>query len=156
MSKKKPDNIVHTEEDGYNASILPYGSNASAPAIKLEDISSHGKRESAKSRLISSSPPSLAELKEEYKKLVETYKWNDLVYKASFKFTPKVGSTYYLYYDNKGDIFLSLIHPSEWNKEHIGAFTLNSERVWLQKIINILLYIPRWVYKQIVTFLRWF
>lgn len=131
MSKKKPDNIVHTEEDGYNASILPYGSNASAPAIKLEDISLW-KGESV-NQVNQQFSAKFSELKEEYKKLVETYKWNDLVYKASFKFTPKVGSTYYLYYDNKGDIFLSLIHPSEWNKEHIGAFTLNSERVWLKK-----------------------
>jgi len=133
MSKKekKADNIVYTEKDGYNSKLLPYGSNASAPAIKLEDISLW-KGESV-NQVNQQFSAKFSELKEEYKKLVETYKWNDLVYKASFKFTPKVGSTYYLYYDNKGDIFLSLIHPSEWNKEHIGAFTLNSERVWLKK-----------------------
>lgn len=133
MSKKekKADNIVYTEKDGYNSKLLPYGSNASAPAIKLEDISLW-KGESV-NQVNQQFSAKFSELKEEYKKLVETYKWNDLVYKASFKFTPKVGSTYYLYYDNKGDIFLSLIHPSEWNKEHIGAFELNSERVWLKK-----------------------
>ena len=133
MSKKekKADSIVYTEKDGYNANILPYGSNTSAPAIKLEDIS-FWKGESV-NKVNQQFSTKFSELKEEYQKLVETYKWNDLVYKASFSFTPVVGNEYYLYYDSKGDIFLSLIHPSEWNKEHIGAFTLNSERVWLKK-----------------------
>ena len=133
MSKKekKADNIVYTEKDGYNANVLPYGSSTSAPAIKLEDISLW-KGESV-NKVNQQFSTKFSELKEEYQKLVETYKWNDLVYKASFSFTPVVGNEYYLYYDSKGDIFLSLIHPSEWNKEHIGAFTLNSERVWLKK-----------------------
>lgn len=133
MSKKekKADSIVYTEKDGYNANILPYGSNTSAPAIKLEDIS-FWKGESV-NKVNQQFSTKFSELKEEYQKLVETYKWNDLVYKASFSFTPVVGNEYYLYYDSKGDIFLSLIHPSEWNKECIGAFTLNSERVWLKK-----------------------
>ena len=133
MSKKekKADSIVYTEKDGYNANILPYGSNTSAPAIKLEDIS-FWKGESV-NKVNQQFSTKFSELKEEYQKLVETYKWNDLVYKASFSFTPVVGNEYYLYYDSKGDIFLSLIKPSEWNKECIGAFTLNSERVWLKK-----------------------
>ena len=116
MSKKekKADNIVYTEKDGYNSKLLPYGSNASAPAIKLEDISLW-KGESV-NQVNQQFSAKFSELKEEYKKLVETYKWNDLVYKASFKFTPKVGSTYYLYYDNKGDIFLSLILLPERTK----------------------------------------
>lgn len=133
MSKKekKADSIVYTEKDGYNANILPYGSNTSAPAIKLEDIS-FWKGESV-NKVNQQFSTKFSELKEEYQKLVETYKWNDLVYKASFSFTPVVGNEYYLYYDSKGDIFLSLINPNEWNKECIGAFTLNSERVWLKK-----------------------
>tara|TARA_R110001632_G_scaffold70731_1_gene164563 strand:+ start:50 stop:451 length:402 start_codon:yes stop_codon:yes gene_type:complete len=133
MSKKekKADSIVYTEKDGYNSKLLPYGSSTSAPAIKLEDIS-FWKGESV-NKVNQQFSTKFSELKEEYQKLVETYKWNDLVYKASFSFTPVVGNEYYLYYDSKGDIFLSLIKPSEWNKEHIGAFTLNSERVWLKK-----------------------
>ena len=124
MSKKKPDNIVYTEEDGYNASILPYGTNTSAPHISLEDISFW--KGTGVNKVNKQFSAKFNQLKEEYKKLMETYEWNTLVYKASFNFEPVIGETYYLYYD-------SLIHPSEWNKEHIGAFTLNSERVWLKK-----------------------
>ena len=72
------------------------------------------------------------ELKEEYQKLVEEYKWNDLVYKSKFIFEPVIGDTYHLYDDGKGDIFLSLITPLEWNRTHIGSFTLNSERKWIK------------------------
>ena len=131
MSDKKSDDIVYNEKDGYNSKLLPYGSSTSAPAIKLEDISLW-KGESV-NKVNQQFSTKFSELKEEYQKLVETYKWNDLVYKASFSFTPVVGNEYYLYYDSKGDIFLSLINPNEWNKECIGTFTLNSERVWLKK-----------------------
>jgi hypothetical protein len=40
MSEKRPDNVVFSEEKGYNASLLPYGTNTSAPAIVLEDVDS--------------------------------------------------------------------------------------------------------------------
>ena len=131
MSKKKPDNIVYTEEDGYNASILPYGTNTSAPHISLEDISFW--KGTGVNKVNKQFSAKFNQLKDEYKKLMETYEWNTLVYKASFNFEPVIGETYYLYYDSKGDIFLSLINPNEWNKECIGTFTLNSERVWLKK-----------------------
>ena len=36
---KYPDQIVYDEEKGFNASILPYGTNVGAPAIKVEDVS---------------------------------------------------------------------------------------------------------------------
>ena len=36
--KKYPDNIVWDEEEGFNASKLPYASNVGAPAIKMDDV----------------------------------------------------------------------------------------------------------------------
>ena len=128
MSKKKPDNIVHTEEDGYNASILPYGSNASAPAIKLEDISSW--KSLGANKVNKQFSAKFNRLKEEYHQLVEEYKWNDLVYKANFSFEPIIGETYHLYTGKDGSPFLSLIGPNEWlkGKDFLGTFILNSER----------------------------
>ena len=38
MKKERPDNIVYSDEQGYNASILPYASSVGAPAIKMDDI----------------------------------------------------------------------------------------------------------------------
>ena len=128
MSKKKPDNIVHTEEDGYNASILPYGSNTSAPAIKLEDISSW--KSLGANKVNKQFSAKFNQLKEEYHQLVEEFKWNDLVYKANFSFEPIIGETYHLYTGKDGSPFLSLIGPNEWlkGKDFLGTFILNSER----------------------------
>ena len=78
------------------------------------------------------------ELKEEYQKLVEEYKWNDLVYKSKFSFEPVIGKIYHLYYTNDGKIFLSLISPNEWKKEHIGSFKYNHDNKW-EKIEDKLL-----------------
>ena len=130
MKKKYPDNIVYDEKEGFNANILPYGSNVGAPSIKVENIAvwkgvsvnKVNKQFSAK----------FNELKEEYQKLVEEYQWNDLVYKSKFNFEPVIGETYHLYIGDSGEMFLSLIEPTMWNREHIGSFTLNSERKWIK------------------------
>ena len=38
MESKKPDNVVFSEEQGYNASLLPYSTNVGAPIIKMDDV----------------------------------------------------------------------------------------------------------------------
>ena len=130
MSKKekKADNIVYTEKDGYNSKLLPYGSNASAPAIKIEDISSW--KSLGANKVNKQFSAKFNQLKEEYHQLVEEYKWNDLVYKANFSFEPIIGETYHLYTGKDGSPFLSLIGPNEWlkGKDFLGTFILNSER----------------------------
>ena len=37
-SGKIPDNVVHSDESGYNASLLPYSTNVGAPSIRIDDI----------------------------------------------------------------------------------------------------------------------
>jgi hypothetical protein len=45
MSVKKPDNVAWDEKNQtYNASILPYGTNVSAPAIVLDDVGAFKER----------------------------------------------------------------------------------------------------------------
>ena len=130
MEEKKPDNVVFSEKEGYNASILPYGTNVSAPAIQMEDVDSWKMRGVLKVNKQLSTK--FNELKAEYQKLVEEYQWNELVYKAKFSYEPVIGETYHLYIGNDGGVFLSLISPNEWNKEHIGSFQLNSEQKWIK------------------------
>ena len=72
------------------------------------------------------------QLKKEYQKLIDEYKWNDLVYKSKFSFEPVIGKIYHLYYGTDGKIFLSLISPSEWNREHIGSFKYNHDNKWIK------------------------
>lgn len=129
MNKERPDNIVFSDEKGYNASVLPYGSTVGAPAIKIDDLVSW------KSRGISNVNKEFEnkfnELKLQYQLLMEEYEWNELVYNARFSFEPVIGEIYHLYRGDDGINFLSLITPLEWNKEHIGTFKLNSDKKWI-------------------------
>ena len=122
MDTKKPDNSAE------NKALLPYGDNISAPAIRLENVSSWKIANSTKVNHQLQSK--FLELKQEYQKLVAEYKWNELVYNAKFTFEPVIGQTYHLYYDKQGEVFLSMIGPSEWNKPYIGSFKLDSNNKW--------------------------
>ena len=121
---KKPDNVSD------NPGILPYGSNVGAPAIVVNDIQ-HWKEP----RIIlvnQQFEDKFLELKKEYEKLIEEYKWNELVYKAAFSFEPVIGKIYHLYYNKDSNIFLSLISPTEWKYEHIGSFKYNHDNKWIK------------------------
>lgn len=130
MKSKKPDNVVFSEEQGYNASLLPYSTNVGAPIIKMDDVVSW------KSRGISNVNKEFEnkfnELKTQYENLMIEYKWNELVYNAKFFFEPVIDEIYHLYANHDGTNVLSLIAPNEWNKEHIGTFKLNSEKKWVR------------------------
>ena len=68
---KKPDNVAD------NPGLLPYASNIGAPAIIVDDIK-HWKQ----TRVANVNKQFLSkfeELKQEYQKLIDEYKWNDLV-----------------------------------------------------------------------------
>ena len=121
---KKPDNVAD------NPNILPYGSNVGAPAIKTENLQIW--KETRVQKVNKQFENKFQELKKEYEKLIEEYKWNDLVYKSTFNFEPVIGNTYHLYYSNNGTIFLSLIEPHLWNKEFIGSFKYNHDNKWIK------------------------
>ena len=122
-----------TDNISDNPGLLPYGSNVGAPAIQVSNIE-HWKSP----RIIHVNQQfqdKFEELKNEYQKLIDEYKWNDLVYKSKFSFEPVIGKIYHLYYTDNGKIFLSLISPNEWKKEHIGSFKYNHDNKW-EKIEN--------------------
>jgi hypothetical protein len=119
---KKPDNVAD------NPGLLPYASNIGAPAIQIEDV--EGWKQHNALKVNKQFQVRFEELKEEYQKLIEEFKWNELVYFAKYSFEQIIGETYYLYYNKNGDIFLSLISPAEWNYEFIGAFKMDSTNKW--------------------------
>ncbi|WP_366185588.1 DUF2452 domain-containing protein [Flavobacterium ovatum] len=129
MKNKIPDNVVFSNEEGFNANLLPYGTNVGAPVIRVDDVVSW------KSRGISTVnkefETKFMELKLQYQNLIQEFEWNELVYNAKFSFEPIVGEIYHMYRDVNGGNFLSLIAPQEWNKEHIGTFKLNSDKKWI-------------------------
>lgn len=131
---KKPDQVVHNEEDGYYASKLPYTSNVGAPAINIVDISSW--KATKASHANEYYVQKFNELKEEYQKLISSFQWNDLIYQAEYSFQPTNGHSYYLYERGPGgSIFLSLVSPDQWGKKYghliyIGKFALDSNDKW--------------------------
>ena len=122
MSKNKPDQVAD------NPSILPYASNVGAPAIKPSNLTSFKEERLAKTNKYFSSR--YEEIKEEYKKLMESYEWNQLIYNCSFSFKQEKGEIYHLYQRNDQNLFLSIIGPTEWNEIYIGSFRLDSNDKW--------------------------
>ena len=124
MAKDKPDNVAD------NPGLLPYASNVGAPAIKPDDVATWKSEKVVKTNHYFETRYN--EIKEEYRKLIESYEWNKLVYESEFKWEPVKGETYYLYQRSEGkqDLFLSLIEPqyNEWI--FIGAFKLDSNDKW--------------------------
>ena len=121
---KKPDNVADTP------GLLPYASNVGAPAIRPDNVDDWKLR--GVHKVNKQLETKFLELKEEYLKLVEDYKWNELVYQAKFSYEPVIGEIYHLFVGKDGNPFLSLISPNEWNKEYIGSFKLNSEQKWIK------------------------
>jgi hypothetical protein len=121
---KKPDNVVD------NPGILPYGSNIGAPSISVPNIENwKGTRVANVNKQFKDK---YNELKKEYEKLIEEYNWNEIVYNSKFNFEPLIGETYHLYYSSQGILFLSLISPNEWSKEHVGSFKYNHDNKWVK------------------------
>jgi|TARA_B110000259_G_C14034169_1_gene408332 hypothetical protein len=122
--KKKPDNVAN------NPSLLPYGSNVGAPAIKPNDVGVWRSEKITKTNQYFEAK--FNDIKEDYQKLIENYEWNKLVYSSDFKFEPEKGKIYFLYQKEDETLFLSLIEPDMWDKIFIGAFKLDSDNKWIK------------------------
>lgn len=122
MKKDKPDMFAE------NKAIMPYGDSVGAPAIKPVNITAYKSEKVIKTNQYFEAR--FDEIKEEYKRLLESYEWNELVYNSDFRFKPIKGEIYHLYQRNDGTLFLSLIGPSEWDKIFIGSFRLDSNDKW--------------------------
>jgi hypothetical protein len=131
MSKdKKPNLVVWTEEKGYYAKELTYGTDLGAPAIKLEDVNGWKQIQAEKVNKIFAKK--FDEIKNEFQELMNEINWNSFVYSSTYSFTPVIGETYHLYRKNNGTVFLSLISPNEWNVEYIGSTRLESSNKWIK------------------------
>jgi hypothetical protein len=129
MKKVVPDNVVFTDDKGYNASLLSYPTNVGAPVIHIDNLVSWKSR--GISNVNKQFESKFIELKLQYESLMKEFELNELVYNANFSFEPVIGEIYHLYRGEDGINFLSLISPAEWNKEHLGTFQLNSDKKWI-------------------------
>ena len=130
MGDKKPDNVAWDEEkQKYNASILPYATNVSGPAIQVDDVGAFKQKGIQKAQKTFTAK--YLELKEQWQDLVSEVELNNLIYSSKYSFEPIVGEVYHLYIGNDDNYFLSLIGPKEWNKEFITSVRLNSDHKWV-------------------------
>jgi hypothetical protein len=129
---KKPDAVVWSEENGYDANLKPYPTSIGAPAFKLPNVSLI-RTESSK-KMMDVFERERVELIERAVKLTEEFNDSLMVWESKISFDPIVGKTYHLY-DFDGKNTLSIISPQEWNKADcfIGSFTLTSENKWIRK-----------------------
>jgi len=72
----------------------------------------------------------IQEMHSEYRKLVDEFNWNKLVYESRFSFEPVIGHTYHLYQDDAG-FFLSMIEPARWKKRFIASLQLGFNGRWI-------------------------
>lgn len=113
-----------------NKAIMPYGDSVAAPSIHPIDLTAYKQEKIIKANQYFEAR--FNEIKEEYKKLLEAYKWNELVFNSNFRFEPIKGHTYYLYQKKDETLFLSLIEPFLWKEIFVGAFKLDSEDKWIK------------------------
>lgn len=131
MDKKVPDIIVWSEERGYYAKELSYGSDLGAPAIKQDDVI--GWRNKEVTNVNNQFKAKYEELKQEIENLVNEFNWNDLIYRfANYNFIPVIGDVYHLYQKEDESYFMSLIEPNQWKKKYIGSFRLDSTNKWIK------------------------
>ena len=125
MTKKKPDMFAE------NKAIMPYGDSVAAPSIHPTDLTAYKQEKVLKTNKYFEAR--FNEIKEEYRNLLEAYKWNELVYNSDFRFEPIKGHIYHLYQREKEQtLFLSLIAPDEWDQIFVGSFRLDSNDKWIK------------------------
>ena len=127
MEDDVPDNVVP------NPNVLPYGSNLGAPAIKTNINQITGWRQAAVHNTNKYYDNKFNELKSQLEDLAESFKWNEIIFNAEFRFKPVIGKTYYLYKKPTGEYYLTLFSPEEkvsGSEGYQGAFMLNYDNRW--------------------------
>jgi len=107
--------------------LLPYGTSSNMPAIELPDNDMFLSQRGSLARNYFENK--IDQLNAEYKRLVELANLNELIYNASYNFTPRVGVEYHLYRIN-GKVILSLIEPERWDQEFLGSYVFTADSVW--------------------------
>ena len=117
-----------------NKGIIPYGDNRSAPSFKDTEKEISIWKDQKHNSSNKYFDTKLQELQEEYNKLAEEYKLNEMVYNAQCRFGPVIGEVYHLYQREDESTFLSMIGPNDWLSvkpdNFIGSFRLTSNNKW--------------------------
>jgi flavin reductase (DIM6/NTAB) family NADH-FMN oxidoreductase RutF len=126
---ERPDQVVFDEESQrYGAGLMHYGTDQGAPSIVPTDLTLW--KNTGASKISHHLKARYDEIRGQFEAMKDLYSWNEMVYQAKFSFEPVLGQTYHLYRDNQEQLFLSMIPPESWKREHLGSFRLNADQIW--------------------------
>jgi hypothetical protein len=129
---KKPDLVVWSEKDGYDAKLKSYPTSAGGQGFDLPNVPLF--REQSSKKMMDVFNREHQEIKERIEKMYDEYNTSIMVWESKISFEPIVGKSYFLY-NFAGELTLSLIAPNEWGrgKDFVGEYILNSDNKWIKK-----------------------
>jgi hypothetical protein len=130
---KRPDLIVWSEKDGYDAKLRTYPTSNGSQSFDLPNVPLF--RSEASKKMMDVFNREHQEIKERIEKMYDEYNTSIRVWESKISFEPIVGKSYFLYIFAE-ELTLSLIGPDEWNrgKDFVGEFLLNSDNKWIKKL----------------------
>ena len=129
---KKPDLVVWSENNGYDAKLMTYPTSAGGQGFDLPNVPLF--RTQSSKKMMDVFNREQQEIRERIEKLYDEYNTSIMVWESKISFEPIVGKSYFLY-NFAGELTLSLIAPNEWGREKdfIGEYILNSDNKWITK-----------------------
>ncbi len=131
QKRKKPDLVVFNQDtERYDSFLKQYPTSVSSPRIDISDLGIYKNR--AVIHANHKFNKRAEEIREQIDCLIREFEDNELVWGSQISFEPQIGSEIYLYENNKGKRFASLISPSEWKNDFIyyGHFRLDTDFSW--------------------------
>lgn len=128
---KKPDLVVWSDKEGYNAKLMKYPTNLGSVIFDIPNVPMF--RQTSSHKMMSVFEQEKQELIERVERLYQEYNDSIMVWESKFSFEPIVGKNYFLYLCDQ-EYILSIISPEEWNTDmiFIGEFKLNSDNKWIK------------------------
>jgi hypothetical protein len=129
--KNLPDLVVFNEEtQRYDAFLKKYPTSVSSPKIEVSDLSLFKQRAALHTN--HKFNKRAEEIRQQIDILLREFEDNELVWGSVMSFEPQIGSEIYLYENNNGKRFASLISPDEWKNDFIyfGNFKLDTDFSW--------------------------
>ena len=130
--EKKPDLVVWTEKNGYDAKFKSYPTSAGGQGFDLPNVPLF-RNESSK-KMMDVFNREHQEIRERIEKMYDEYNTSIMLWESKISFEPIVGKSYFLY-NFAGELTLSLIAPNEWRRgdDFVGEYLLNSDNKWIKQ-----------------------
>ena len=121
------------------AKLSPYGLSTMAPAIRLVDVAAEIEKADELIGTVASSKleviaRQIRALQEQAEEVLEQAKRDLDLHRATCNFPRRVGKIYHLYERANGELYWSMLSPTDWGGEpphrHAGGFRLEPDQSW--------------------------